>query len=85
MSNLKELWDTEPAAVIAVVTAVLDVFVLLVPQFTPEVEAAIVAVLTALSGLALRSQVWPTVHVEREVVKAKAEVLDHLGGGGDAL
>jgi hypothetical protein len=58
------LWNAEPARLLAIATAVLSIVTILVP-IADELKAAIVALITVLvSGEATRSQVSPVAKPE---------------------
>ncbi len=69
MSNL---WSREPALIIGVVMAALDVAIVFGLDLTPEQKAALVALVTAIGMLFTRSQVY-----------APATVAELEAGDGD--
>ena len=65
LAALLSLWESEPAAVIAVIDAAIVLAVTFGAPITDPQKAALDAVLVALGGLWTRSQVTPTAKLPK--------------------
>lgn len=53
------LWESEPVAIVALITAALDVATVFGAPISPEQKTAVVGVVSALGVLVARNQVTP--------------------------